>query len=968
MLGAQPTMVTPRSAGPSRHSTQRAARRQAALLRLSEQIAAAHDEGQIYRSVVNGLCDPALGYDYVGVFLLDHATGERVLKARVGWADLPDEFRIPAGQGLSARPLEDGKLHYTPAVTADPRYVTGLSTGSEVDVPLKIDDVPVGVLVVESREPDAFGSDDFEILTAAANLAAIAVGRLRLVETQRALIATMADLSGELQLEKLLDAVLDRAVALLGAAGAELAIVQESTRELVIAATTSPHRTGLGTRLAQGEGAMGSVANTREAFVIQNYQEWAGRSDKYQDYNIRAVAVVPLLMGTRVLGAISVWHSDAAKQFGAADLRLLNMFAPQAAVAIENARLYSAVQRQRQYFEDLVLNNPVAIVTLDPDHTVSTCNPAFETLYGYTQAEVVGRKLDELITTVESRAQAMTYTTEAVSGPVRGMGQRRRKDGTLVDVELLAVPVIVQGERVGMMGLYHDVTELLRARREAEAANSAKSRFLANMSHELRTPLNAIIGYSEILQEEVEELGQPGLGPDLLKIRNAGKHLLALINDVLDLSKIEAGKMELYLETFDVAHMLDDVLTTVAPLVATNANHVTVECATGVGAMRADLTRTRQVMFNLLSNACKFTHDGTITVRAAASSALVTFTVTDTGIGMTTEQQARLFEAFAQADASTAKRFGGTGLGLAISRQFCRMMGGDLTVTSEAGSGTTFTVRLPRQVAEPSTAATPAAPRETSAGTAGTLLVIDDDANARDVLRRIFTKDGFRVEEAANGEAGLLQARALKPDAITLDVLMPGMDGWAVLTALKADPELADIPVIMLTVSDQSPLGLALGAAEYLTKPIDRTRLSAVVRRHVGDGHRTVLVVEDDEATRSMLQRTLEKDGWSVDAAEHGRIALTYLETRRPDLILLDLMMPELDGFGFLEAMRHNPATASIPVVVLTAKDLTEEERERLSGGVARVVQKDTSGPDMLIAQLHAAIAVHRAQEPKEPS
>jgi PAS domain S-box-containing protein len=599
---------------------------------------------------------------------------------------------------------------------------------------------------------------------------------------------------------------------------------------------------------------------------------------------------------------------------------------------------------------------------------VSTCNPAFETLYGYTQAEVVGRKLDDLITTEESRAQAMSYTTEAVSGPVRGMGQRRRKDGSIVDVELLAVPVIVQGERVGMMGLYHDVTELLRARREAEAANSAKSRFLANMSHELRTPLNAIIGYSEILQEEVEELGQPGLAPDLLKIRNAGKHLLALINDVLDLSKIEAGKMELYLETFEVERMLEEVLTTVAPLVASNNNRVVVDTAPGTGAMRADLTRTRQILFNLLSNACKFTHDGVITVRARPEGKTMIFAVEDTGIGMTGEQQARVFEAFAQADASTAKRFGGTGLGLAISRQFCRMMGGDLAVSSTSGEGTVFTVRLPREVAEPAAAQPPATAVATGTGTAGTLLVIDDDANARDVLRRVFTKDGFLVEEASSGEAGLARARTLRPDAITLDVLMPGMDGWAVLTALKADPELADIPVIMLTVADQSPLGLALGAAEYLTKPIDRARLSAVVRRHVGDGVRTVLVVEDDEPTRTMLQRTLEKDGWVVNGAENGRAALTVLDSHRPDLILLDLMMPELDGFGFLEAMRQNAATASIPVVVLTAKDLTESERDRLSGGVARVVQKGATNPEALVAQLHSAIAASRAHGPREHS
>jgi PAS domain S-box-containing protein len=945
-------MSTSSSSGASR-----TARRQAALLRLSEQIAAAHEEREVYQSVVNGLCDPALGYDYVGVFLLDPATGERVLTARVGWSDLPDDFRIPAGQGLSARPLEDGKLHYTPSVQADARYVTGLSTGSEVDVPLKIDDVPIGVLVVESRDPEAFGPDDFEILTAAANLAAIAAGRIRLVDTQQALMATMAALSAELELEKLLDQVLERASELIGAAGAEIAILDEGGTGVVVAATTNPTGAGVGTRLELGEGAMGLAAQTRESFVIPDYQHWASRSAKYADLGVHAVAVEPLIMGARVVGAISVWHSDPARQFGPADLRLLHMFAPQAAVAIENARLYSAAQRQRQYFEDLVLNNPVAIVTLDPDHVVVTCNPAFETLYGYTQTEVVGRKLDELITTEETRAEATTYTTEAVMHPVKGMAQRRRKDGTMVDVELLAVPVFVGGQRVGMMGLYHDVTALMRARKDAEAANSAKSRFLANMSHELRTPLNAIIGYSEILEEEVEDLGQTTLVPDLQKIRGAGKHLLALINDVLDLSKIEAGRMELYVEAFEVPGMLEDVLSTVAPLVATNQNTVRLECPTDIGAMRADLTRTRQILLNLLSNASKFTHDGTITVRAEGTGSAITFQVSDTGIGMDAEQQARVFEAFAQADASTAKRFGGTGLGLAISRQFARMMGGDLSVASQVGRGTTFTVQLPRQVSDPN--ARPSQATLPLGGQAGTLLVIDDDPASRDVLRRIFTRDGFRVEDAAGGEEGLARARAIRPDAITLDVLMPGMDGWAVLTALKADPELADIPVIMITVSDQKPLGLALGAAEYLIKPIDRARLTQVIRRQVGAGPHTVLIVEDEVDTRTVLQRTLERDGWTVETAENGVAALARLDHVSPDLILLDLMMPELDGFGFLDAIRQRPATEAVPVVVLTAKDLTDEDRQRLSGGAAKVMQKGDA--DALLQQLHAAVSAHRA-------
>jgi PAS domain S-box-containing protein len=381
------------------------------------------------------------------------------------------------------------------------------------------------------------------------------------------------------------------------------------------------------------------------------------------------------------------------------DLRLLNMFAPQAAIAIENARLYTEAQRQRQYFESLVLNSPVAIVSLGLGHEVVSCNPAFEKLFGYSSDEAVGRPLDDLISTADTRSEAEAYTREALDHAVHGIGRRRRKDGAFVDVEILGVPVEVDGERLGLMGLYHDITELLEARREAEAANSAKSQFLANMSHELRTPLNAIIGYSEMLQEEVADLGQTELVPDLGKIHTAGRHLLALINDVLDLSKIEAGKMELYLEEFDVQAMVEDVATTVRPLIGKNGNRLEVHCPPAVGEMRGDLTKIRQMLLNLLSNASKFTSDGKIDLdvareRDGGDEALV-FRVRDTGIGMTPEQQQKVFEAFAQAEASTARKFGGTGLGLAISKRFCEMMGGGIELESEPGKGSTFTIRLP---------------------------------------------------------------------------------------------------------------------------------------------------------------------------------------------------------------------------------------------------------------------------------
>ena len=689
------------------------AHRQAALLRLSTAIAAAQDEDAIYRSVVNGLQDEALGYNFLGVFLLDPETGDRVLQASVGWPDVPPNWRVHRGEGLSEQALMDGKLHYTPDVTRESKYLPSLSTGSELDVPLRIDGATIGVLVVESAQPDAFGEDDFEILTAAANQAGIAVGRARLLVAERlradehkALLDTMADLSAELDLPKVLQAVLRRAVSLLGVTGGEVAIYEEESQELQVVASHNIGKESTGTRLKLGEGAMGAVAQTHEPLIIPSYHEWLGRSAKYADVTVHSVMAAPLLIGRRLVGAIATVHSDPERVFGPEDLRLLNLFAPQAAIAIENARLYTAAQRQKQYFEEVLQNSPVAIVTLGRNYHIYSCNPAFERLFGYSSAEAVGRNLDELITTETTRSEAEQYTRDALDRAVHGIGRRRRKDGTMVDVEVLGVPVIVDGERVGLMGLYHDITELLSARREAEAANSAKSQFLASMSHELRTPLNAIIGYSEMLQEEASDLGQAEFGTDLEKINTAGRHLLSLINNVLDLSKIEAGRMDLFLEEFDVDTMLDDVVTTARPLVDRNANRLEVHRDEQLGRMHADLTKVRQMLLNLLSNACKFAEGGTITLDAQRRSDeepfdgdAIVLSVSDTGIGMTAQQMDRLFEAFSQAEASTTSKYGGTGLGLAITRRFCEMMGGDVSVQSAPGEGTTFTVRLPAVVA-----------------------------------------------------------------------------------------------------------------------------------------------------------------------------------------------------------------------------------------------------------------------------
>lgn len=513
--------------------------------------------------------------------------------------------------------------------------------------------------------------------------------------------------------------------------------------------------------------------------------------------------------------------------------------------------------------------------------------------------------------------------------------------------------------------------DLVKARDEAEAASRAKSLFLANMSHELRTPLNAVIGYSEMLQEEAEDQGLDDFIPDLQKIHKAGNHLLDLINDVLDLSKIEAGRMELFLESFDVTGMVRDVATTSQPLAQKNANTLDVQTAPDLRLMYADMTKVRQCLLNLLSNACKFTQNGTIHLEAirqreAVGGDWIVFRVTDSGIGMTAEQQRRLFEPFTQADASTTRRFGGTGLGLALTRRFCRMMGGDVTVDSTVGQGATFTIRLPAQVQDPKAPPPELEDGDTTTMAAGdgadVVLVIDDDPAARDIMTRFLVKNGFQARTAAGGEEGLRLARELRPVAITLDVRMPRMDGWAVLSALKDDPELCDIPVIMLTMVNEKNMGYRLGVADYLTKPVDRARLAGILNRYRSETPGPILIVDDDPIVRRMTRSLLEREGRAVIEADDGRSALERLGQVRPEFILLDLMMPGMDGFDFAAALHQNPEWRSIPIVVLTAKDLTEEDRVRLSGYVEKILEKDASTQDALLQEVRGIVAANARQ------
>ncbi|GMT42533.1 MAG: hypothetical protein IEMM0002_0944 [bacterium] len=494
---------------------------------------------------------------------------------------------------------------------------------------------------------------------------------------------------------------------------------------------------------------------------------------------------------------------------------------------------------------------------------------------------------------------------------------------------------------------------LEKARDEAQQATKAKSVFLANMSHELRTPLNAIIGYSEMMQEEAEDSGNKDMVPDLMRINMAGKHLLELIKDVLDLSKIEAGRMDLYLENFDVPQLIREISDTIAPLTEENKNTLSFSCAADVGLMRADVTKVRQTLFNLLSNACKFTKNGFIHIGVARTNTdgtdWINISVSDTGVGINQRQLDKIFEAFSQADSSTTRDFGGTGLGLTISLRFCELMGGDITVESTPGKGSTFTVRLPASVRKPDVPNAESArllkgpdktPIDNRRKKISQVLVIDDDPAIQDMLKRFLSKEGFLTNTASDGEEGLQRIEENRPDMIILDVMMPGMDGWAVLKALKANPGLAGIPVIILSVLNDMSMGYALGAADYMTKPIDWDHMLRSIKEFSRKTAKNqVLVVEPDNGALTQAKGMMEAEGFSVMEAKDGREALKRTAENVPSLILLNLETPQADNFEFVMELRRTREWRSIPIIVVSGSNISAKDKEKLDGNVEYLSQ-----------------------------
>ena len=570
-------------------------------------------------------------------------------------------------------------------------------------------------------------------------------------------------------------------------------------------------------------------------------------------------------------------------------------------------------------------------------------------------------------------------------------------DGTGISLELVAAPFLAEGKPAWQV-VAHNITarkqteEALRQAKEwAEEANRTKSRFLANMSHELRTPLTTIIGYADLITISVQSGEFDRVASDIARVRDAGKHLLAIINDLLDLSKIEAGRMEIHGKRFSVRALAEEVIASMRVFAQKRNNDLTLNIDPTVEMMHSDDMRVRQILYNLLHNACKFTENGAVTLDIARvvsdddHAAHLVFTISDTGIGMTADQIASLFREFTQADSSTTRKYGGTGLGLALSRRLAHLLGGEITVTSQPGVGTTFVVTLPEHLVlaaapEPTPvdatpiSATPPAP-EPGEHTRRLVLLIDDDPAVRDLLLRMLERPDLHIETAVDGASGLELARLLTPDLIILDILMPEMDGWTVLRELKASNDTAAIPVIPLTIADDREHGMLLGAAEMIHKPADLDRLDQRIRTlirgrsaQVEAANRQILIVEDDETVRQYLRRTLEREceDWVIMEVTDGQTALEHCTTAMPDVIVLDLMIPGIDGLQFIEALRTLPDGCSTPIIVVIAQDLTADERERLCHSVTRILYKGSFHCHEFAREVRAAIATYAQLYPLE--
>ena len=1002
----------------SRASARVSSRAAEILLGLGKTLSSTLDLDQVLDGILDGL-SLVIDCDSMSLFLLDG--GELEIRAVRGFAD-PGAllgFRMDLGAYLLNKSIvESGLPLVIGDVRADPRWRTGddpapetVSISSWMGIPLAVAGEIIGMLGIDSRQPNAYGDGDLSVARAFADLAAGAVRNARLFSEERMRLKELeavnrigAVVASRLEVKALCVEVGENLLRIFGT-GVVYISLWDSERGLI----STPFFSISGQRVEMpamplGPGLSSRVIERKATLYIA--EDFARRGAELGAINHSRRQVlswlgVPILAGELVLGVLSVQSFERERAFDPNDIRLLETLASTIGIGIQNARLFEAVQRKAEEASALAKAAREMSESLDPDIVIGRIAERALALLSRDTAAVyleddAGRFMAKVAVGL-SKAEILrdgVVVGQGVVGQVAKSGQAiivndmesdprgEHIPGTPPDEageKLMAAPLVSQGKVIGVMAVWRmpdedafraddlafleglagqasvaianahlhkrsietasRVAALYKAawaaKAEAEEANRLKSRFLANMSHELRTPLNSIINFAYLLLAGAEGEATRGQADLLTRIEEAGKHLLSLINDVLDLSKIEAGRMELNLEELDLGAIAKSVLSTAGGLVADSGVELRNEIPADLPSARADKTRLRQVFLNLLSNAAKFTPEGHITVRASADAAKLTVEVEDSGIGISDKDIPRAFSEFVQLDGDLDRRAGGTGLGLPLSRRFVELQGGTMWAESEPGKGTSFFFTLPRadrtEVEE-----TPvggegrqARPEAAKDRLALRVLVIGDDQDRCRAIQRELAGGGYRVELASDAGEALGSIRASEPDAIVLDVMMPRMDGWELLRSLKAADTTRRIPVVMCTVLNEVALATSLGAADYLTKPVEVDKLRSAIFRLAPPGGR-VLAVDDDENALEIVRRALESAEFKVEIVHDGMAGLAAAHVNNPDVIVLARSPSGTEGPDFLASLKSDPDTAAIPVVMATALEPSEKDVERL--------------------------------------
>jgi PAS domain S-box-containing protein len=964
------------------------------------------------------LCEAELAHIFRYDGQLIHFVGHHGL-APEGIEAIRRAYPIAPGRtSAAARAILDGRIEHIPDVLADPEYghsaIARLATyRSIVAVPMIREGQPIGAIVVARPVAGPFPDRQLELLKTFADQAVIAIQNVRLfqeldarttdltrsVGELRALGEVSQAVSSTLDLETVLATIVSRAVQLSGSYSGIVYEYDEATEAFHARGSHQITPDYLEVLRAApihlGEGAMGTAAIMQKPVQVADIQDERqlvapqARAHLIRQ-GLRSLLAMPLIREGRLLGGLVILRREPGA-FPPDMLATMQTFATQSVLAIQNARLFVEIQRQKQYSDVLVQSSPVAIATMDLQGMVVGWNPAAERLFGYTSAEAVGRSMEELVSTPEIRDEVRGNVERTLAGEwIRDITRRVRNDGALIDVEISSVPVIVEGARVGMIAIYHDITELLQARREAEAANEAKSAFLATMSHEIRTPMNAVIGMSGLLlntsltgeQREYAEI-----------VRQSSDTLLTVINDILDFSKIEAGRLELETQPFDLRECVEGALDLVATRAAEKGLDLAYLLGEGTpGAIVGDVTRLRQVLLNLLSNAVKFTERGEVVLSVmtrrpdTAGLPELTFAVRDTGIGIPADRVARLFQSFSQVDASTTRRYGGTGLGLAISQRLTELMGGHITVTSEAGVGSEFRFTL-----RAASAAVPVPTRRDLTGVQPSLrgkrvLVVDDNATNRRILASHLEVWGMlaRVTESPLEALAWLRGGE-RFDLGILDMHMPEMDGVALAHAIRERADGPVTPLILFTsLGRREARAEEEGFAAYLHKPIKPSLLFDALISVLGDqpvhvpqrgavraeldpemGARhplRILLAEDNVVNQKVASRLLGQMGYRTDIASNGLEAVAAVERQTYDVVLMDVQMPEMDGFEASREINRRWPTQRPRIVAMTANAMEGDRELCVAAGMDDYVAKP-----IRVEELVGALARCQTREDAAP-